>query len=135
MRAEGLNGKFDYMRGFSTTIIGEKGMIEVLGEGGYNLLWEGQQQHLVLHQEGGETRCFRFDEGGDDVWQSEICYYSQGHVNQVHHLIDCIMQDRQPRFTGEDGVHNVQCTLATIRSAREGRPVRIDEIDPDYTAY
>jgi predicted dehydrogenase len=135
MRAERLNGKYDYMRGFSTTIIGEKGAIEVLGEGGHNLLWEGQQQHLVLHQEGRETRYFRFDEGGDDVWQSDICYYSQGHVNQVHHLIDCILQDRQPRSAGEDGVHTVQCTLATIRSAREGRPVRIDEIDLDYTAY
>ena len=135
MRAERLNGKYDYMRGFSTTIIGETGMIEVLGEGGHNLLWDGQQEHLVLHREGGETRCFRFDEGGDDVWQSDICYYSRGHVNQVHHFIDCIMQDRAPRFAGEDGVHTVRCTLAAIRSAREGRPVRVNEIEPDYTAY
>jgi hypothetical protein len=29
----------------------------------------------------------------------------------------------------------VRCTLAAIRSAREARPVRVDEIDPDYTAY
>lgn len=135
MRAERLNGKYDFMRGFSTTIVGETGMIEVLGEGGHNLLWEGQQQHLVLHREGRAARCFRFDEEGDDVWQSDICYYSRGHVNQVHHFIDCILQDRTPRFAGEDGVHTVRCTLATIRSAREGRPVRVDEIDSDYTAY
>jgi len=135
MRAERLNGKYDYMRGFCTTVIGDKGMIEVLGEGGHNLLWEGRQEHLLLHREGKETLCFRFDEGGDDVWQSDICYYSQGHINQVHHLIDCILQDTQPRYGGEDGVHAVQCTLATIRSAREGRPVRIAEIEPDYTAY
>lgn len=135
MRAERLNGKYDYMHGFSTTIIGEKGMIEVLGEGGHNLLWEGQQQHLLLHREGKETLCFRFDEGGDDVWQSDICYYSQGHINQVHHLIDSILQDTQPRYTGEDGVHTVQCTLATIRSAREGRPVKVAEIELEYTAY
>ncbi len=135
MRAERLNGKYDYMRGFSTTIIGEKGMIEVLGEGGHNLLWEGQQQHLLLHREGKETRCFRFDEGGDDVWQSDICYYSQGHINQVHHLIDSVLEDTQPRYTGEDGVHAVQCTLATIRSARESCPVKIDEIVPEYTVY
>lgn len=135
MRAERLNGKYDYMRGFCTTVIGDRGMIEVLGEGGHNLLWEGRQQHLLLHREGKETLCFRFDEGGDDVWQSDICYYSQGHINQVHHLIDCILQDTPPRYTGEDGVHAVQCTLATIRSAREGRPVRIDEIGADYTAY
>ena len=87
MRAERLNGKYDYMRVFSTTVIGEKGMIEVLGEGGHNLLWEGCQQHLVLHRKGRRTLCFRFDEGGDDIWESDISYYSQGHANQVHHLI------------------------------------------------
>ena len=135
MRAERLNGKYDYMNGVSTTIVGETGLIEVLGEGGGNLMWEGRQQHLVLHREGKDTRCFRFDEGGDRVWQSEISYYSQGHVNQVHHLIDCVLGDVEPRYTGEDGVHAVRCTLAAIRSAREGRPVRVEEIEPEYTAY
>ena len=135
MRAERLNGKYDYMRGFSTAIIGERGMIEVLGEGGHNLIWEGRQQHLVLHREGRETVCFRFDEGGDDVWESDICYYSQGHSNQVHHLLDCMLQDKKPRYTGEDGVHAVQCTLATIRSAREGRPICLEEVGPEYRAY
>ena len=135
MRAERLNGKFDYMNGFSTTIIGESGLIEVLGEGGGNLLWDGGQQHLVLHRDGKETRCFRFEEGGDDVWRSEISYYSQGHVNQVHHFIDCIFEDSEPRYGGEEGVRAVRCTLATIQSAREERPIRVDELDADYTAY
>lgn len=135
MRAERLNGKYDFMRGFSTSIIGEQGMIEVLGEGGHNLLWEGKQQHLILHREGREPVCFRFEEGGDDVWDSEICYYSQGHIAQVHHLLDCVVEDGEPRYSGEDGVHAVQCTLAAIRSAREGRPVRLDEIEDEYTAY
>ena len=135
MRSERLNGKYDMMRGFSTVICGEKGMIEVLGEGGHNLFWEGQQQHLILHREGRDPVCWRFDEGGDDVWQSDICYYSQGHINQVHHLIECILKDQEPRYTGEDGVHAVQCTLAAIRSARENRPVAVSEIGADYTAY
>ncbi len=135
MRAEHLNGKYDYMRGFSTTIMGETGAIEVLGEGGHNLLWEGRQQHLILHREQKEPVFFRFDEGGDDVWQSDVCYYSQGHINQVHHFIDCVINDQQPRYTGEDGVHAVHCTLATILSAREGRPVRISDVPPDFTAY
>ena len=135
MRAERLNGKYDYMRGFSTTICGQRGMIEVLGEGGHNLLWEGQQQHLILHREGQDARCWRFDEGGDDVWQSDISYYGQGHIYQVHHLIDCILNEQEPRYTGEAGIHAVQCTLAAIRSVREMRPVQVEEIDPAYTAY
>ncbi|MEW6755392.1 MAG: Gfo/Idh/MocA family oxidoreductase [Candidatus Latescibacterota bacterium] len=135
VRAERLNGKYDYMRGFSTSIMGETGMIEVLGEGGHNLLWEGRQVHLVLHRQGQESLPLRFEEGGDDVWESEICYYSQGHVHQVHHLLDCVLEGRRPRYGGEDGVRAVRATLAAIRSAREGRPVRLDEIEDDYTAY
>jgi predicted dehydrogenase len=135
MRAERLNNKYDYMRGFSTIICGERGMIEVLGEGGHNLIWNGEQQHLVLHREGKESVSFRFNEGGDDLWESEISYYSQGHIAQVHHLIESILQEAEPRYTGEDGVHAVRCTLATIASARQGRPVRVNEIGEDYTAY
>ena len=135
MRAEPLNGKFDYMRGFSTTIIGENGAIEVLGEGGHGLLCDGEQQHLVLHRAGKETLAFRFDEGQDDIWQSGISYYSQGHINQVHHFVDSILNDTQPRYGGPDGAHAVQCTLAAIRSAQESRPVRLHEIDQGYAAY
>ena len=131
---ERLNGKYDFVRGFSTTIIGETGVIEVLGEGGNNLFWKGQPQHLILHRENRDTVCFRFDEGGDDIWQSDICYYSQGHINQVHHFIDCILDNQTPRYRGEDGVHAVQCTLAAIRSAKKGRPVKVGEIGPSYYA-
>lgn len=134
VRAEPLNGKFDFMRGFSTTVIGETGMIEVLGEGGHNLLWEGEQQHLILHREGAIPECFRFDEGGDDIWQSDISYYSQGHVHQVHHFVACALSGMAPRYGGEDGVRAVQCTLAAIKSAREDRPIRVAEVGPDYSA-
>ena len=135
MRAEPLNGKYDFMHGFSTTVVGETGMIEVLGEGGHNLLWNGSQQHLILHRQGRETACFRFDEGGDQVWASDISYYGQGHINQVHHLIDAILHDRPVRYGGADGVRAVRCTLAAIRSAQEGRPVPVAEVDETFTAY
>ena len=135
MRADPLNGKYDFMHGLSTTVVGETGMIEVLGEGGHNLLWEGKQQHLILHRGGQEAVCFRFDESADRVWDSEISYYGQGHVNQIHDLLEAILHDRRPRYGGEDGVRAVRCTLAVIRSAEEGRPVRVAEVDESFTAY
>lgn len=134
-RAERLNGKYDYMHGFSTSVIGTSGMIEVLGEGGHNLLWNGEQAHLLLHRDGKETLRFRFDEGGDDVWASEISYYGQGHINQVHHLVDSILMDKPVRYDGSDGVDAVRCTLAAIMSAQEGRPVHVHEIAESFTAY
>ena len=135
MCAEPATNKFDAIHGVSTQIIGEKGMIEVLGEGGHNLIWEGKQQHLILHREGKETQCFCFDEGGDDIWNSDISYYGQGHINQVHHLINSIVNDTDPLYNGREGIHAVRCTLAAIRSADEGHPVLLKDIEDTYTAY
>ncbi len=135
MRAERLNGKFDPMRGFSTAIIGSDGMIEVLGEGGGGLFWQGKAQHLLLHREGRETRAFRFEEGGDDLWRSEINYYSRGHINQVHHFLGALAAGRHPRYGAADGLRAVRCTLAAIRSAQLGQPVRVDAVAADYTAF
>ncbi len=134
-RAERLNGKYDHMKGFSASIFGESGMIEVLGEGGNNLLWEGEQVHLVLHRSGKRSLSFRFDEEKDAVWDSEISYYGQGHINQVQHFVDAVLNGTNPRYGAEDGLRSVRCTLAAIRSAREGRPVRVEEIGPEYKAY
>ena len=69
------------------------------------------------------------------MWDSEISYYGQGHVNQVHHLLEAIIDDRPLRYGGEDGVRAVRSTLATICSAEQGRPVRVDEVDQNFTAY
>lgn len=135
MRAERLNGRFDFMRGFSTAIIGERGMIEVLGEGGGNLFWDGAPRHLVLHREGKDAECFRFEEGGDDVWESEISYYSGGHARQVRHFVDCLRTGASPRYGGEDGLRAVRCTLAAIMSAEESRPIRVAEVPTEYRAF
>jgi predicted dehydrogenase len=135
MRAERLNGKFDFRLGFSTVIIGERGMIEVLGEGGGNLFWQGEEQHLILHREGRDTRCWRFEEEGDEVWKSEISYYSRGHINQIHYFTDCVVTGQSPRYSGEKGVQAVRCTLAAIRSAQTGVPVKIRDISESFSAY
>ena len=134
-RAERLNGKYDARRGFSTCIHGDEGMIEVLGEGGGGLSWRGEERHLLLHREGAPTRAFRFDEGGDDVWDSEIAYYSRGHANRVCDVVDAILEGRAPRYGGADGVRAVRCALAAIRSAETGLPVAVASVPADYTAF
>ncbi len=133
-RAERLNGRYDYMRGFSTTIVGERGMIEVLGEGGGGLTFNGKPWHLVLHRDAKETLTFRFEEGDDDVWQSDVCYYSQGHVNQIRSFVDSILSGSPPRYRGEDGARAVRCALATILSARERLPVKVTAVPKELSA-
>ena len=128
MRAETLNGKFDPMYGFSLSVIGDQGMIEVLGEGGRGLQWMGESTHLVLHRKDKETQTFRFDEGSDDIWQSEVSYYSKAHQNQINEFIDALISGCKPSYTGEDGKRDVQTTMAAICSAKEGLPVRVEEV-------
>lgn len=135
MRAEKLTQTYDHRLGFSSIIIGTKGMIEVLGEGGGNLYHDSKPVHLILYKEGEIPKTFRFDEGGDRVWDSEISYYDQAHINQVTHFIDCVLNKKKTRYGGEDGTREVKATLAAIKSVIEDRPVRVDEIADDYTAY
>jgi predicted dehydrogenase len=127
MRAEPLNGKYDPMYGFSVSVSGDEGMIEVLGEGGRGLQWLGKDAHLVLHRKGKETLALRFDEGGDDIWQSEVSYYSRAHRNQIREFVAALTSGNAPRYTGVDGRRAVQTTMAAICSAREGVAVDVAE--------
>ena len=132
MRAERLNGKYDYMTGFSVTVIGEKGLIELLGEGGGGLQWDGQPVHLVLHRDGKDPETFRFDdEGADDVWQSEVSYYSRAHVHRIYELVDSLTSGRVSRYTGRDGLRDLRVAIGSICSAREGVPVVVQEVTDD----
>jgi len=103
-------------------------MIEVLGEGGKGLHWQGKDVHLILHRRDRETVTFRLDEGGDDIWQSEVSYYSKAHLNQIHEFVDALISGKTPRYTGIDGKRDVRTTMAAICSAKEGVPVKVAEM-------
>lgn len=128
MRAEEMNGKYDYMTGFSITVIGETGMIELQGEGAKGLKYDGQDVHLILRKKDGTVQTMRFEEGGDDIWESEMSYYSHAHINLIHRMVDNILKGGKSPYTGEDGVHDVKTTLAAICSAKEKMPVKVEEV-------
>lgn len=128
MRAEEINGKYDYMTGFSITVIGETGMIEVLGEGAGGLQYNGEEVHLILRKKDGTVQTMRFEEGGDDIWESEMSYYSHAHMNLIHRMVDSLLEGKEVPYSGEQGVHDVKTTLAAICSAKEGVPVEVDEV-------
>lgn len=131
MRAEYLNGKYDPYTGFSVMVIGDKGMIEVLGEGGKGLECDGKAAHLVLYKQNGEKESFRFDEGGDEIWDSEVSYYSRAHRNQIFEFIDALIAGKESRYSGEAGLRAVQTTMAAICSAKEDIPVKVQEVSDE----
>lgn len=54
--------------------------------------------------------------------------YPETYVNEVREFIDCVLHDRPPSVTGQDGKLAVLMGYAAERSRRENRPVRLSEI-------
>lgn len=134
-RAEYLNGKFDRYTGFSVMILGDEGMIEVLGEGGRGIKYKGEDAHLVLYRKDGTSQSFCFNEGGDEIWDSDVSYYSRAHRNQIFEFIDGLISGEGTRYSGRDGLYAVQTTMAAICSAKEDRAVKVSEVsDTRYSA-
>jgi predicted dehydrogenase/GrpB-like predicted nucleotidyltransferase (UPF0157 family) len=137
-RAERLNGGYDFMTGLSATVIGDKGAIEFLGEGGGGLRCDGRPVHLVLHRNGHGPETFRFDdEGQDDIWESEVSYYSSAHVRRMHEFVGSLVEGRPSRYSGRDGLRDLRAAIASICSAREGLPVQVarphnDQSGPEH---
>jgi len=132
-RADEMTGAFDHL-GFRTEIFGTKGMIRVLGEGAGPRTAGARPAPLVLRKE-GSTSYLDIDEGEDWWWDSVVNYYDRAHRNEIDHFIDCVSHDRTPRYVGEDGRKDLQCTLAAIRSAMEERPIDPGTVPLDWTAY
>jgi len=127
-------GKFDQPGGFSTTISGTEGSIEVLGEGGGPGISGVKPCPLVLHRE-DKTEHYRIEEGQDLVWISQVNYYNKAHRNEIHHFVDCLIKGKKPRYSGEDGETDLRLTLTAIKSAIEGRPLDPNLLPDDWTAY
>ena len=120
--------------GFRTEVFGERGMIRVFGEGGGAPAGRPQPAPVSLIADSTE-RTFDPDDGEDRAWLSNVNYYDRAHANALQHFVDSIGSGRPPRYGGKDGAADISATLASIKSAIEGTPVRVADLPPDWTAY
>ncbi len=127
-------GKFDQPGGFSTTVSGTEASIEVLGEGAGPAISGTKPCPLVLYGN-GETRYYRIDEGDDLIWVSQVNYYDRAHRNVVHHFVECLAEDKKPRYSGEEGKTDLRLTLTAIKSAMEEKPLEPNSLPEAWTAY
>jgi predicted dehydrogenase len=68
--------------------------------------------------EGGEP-------GTASSWQTEhIASFEEAFKRELLELHACIVEDREPRTPGEDGLRDVALCRAIARCSAEGRPVR-----------
>jgi len=127
-------GKFDQPGGFSTTVSGTGASIEVLGEGAGSAISGIKPCPLVLYEE-GKTHYYRIDEGDDLIWVSQVNYYNKAHRNVVHHFIECLAEDKRPRYSGEEGKIDLRLTLTAIKSAIEEKPLEPNSLPENWIAY
>jgi predicted dehydrogenase len=90
----------------SYRIAGTDGDLRV--EPGYEYV-DAIVHHLTIDE---ETKTKKFKKG--DQFAPELRYFS-----------DCILQDREPEPSGEEGFCDVRVVEAILESARDGRPVRL----------
>ena len=120
--------------GFRTEVFGERGMIRVFGEGGGAPAGREQPQPVTLIA-GPNIRTFDPDDGEDRAWLSNVNYYDRAHANALQHFTDSVLDSTAPRYGGGDGAADIAATLASIKSAIDGAPVRVADLPLDWTAY
>jgi predicted dehydrogenase len=50
-------------------------------------------------------------------------------AQEIDHMADCVLGDRQPRTPGEEGVQDHKLMEAIYRSARSGQPVKLERVE------
>jgi len=78
----------------------------------------GEPPVILYNAEEGKRITF---EDINDDWGDSL-------VNAVHHFIDCVINDKEPKTTAEDGIKCAQVAYAIHESAREGKAVRVGTV-------
>jgi len=72
---------------------------------------------LIMYRD-GETHCF------NDI----PAEWEHGFIRCGQHFIDCVLEDKQPTLSGEEGLRVVQLGRAVYKSAEEGKEIVPDSI-------
>jgi len=91
--------------------------VEVLGTEGVMLIGELKYQAVVVckKETGVYTSTF-------PSWRDR---FREAYLEEDRHFIDCIINDKEPIASGEDGKAALEAVLAATKSIKEGRPVTL----------
>jgi predicted dehydrogenase len=66
------------------------------------------------------------NQGGDDARAELVIPEQNQFALEIDHMADCVINDRRPYTPGEEGLQDHRIMEALYRSARTGRPVRLE---------
>nr|MDO8098182.1 Gfo/Idh/MocA family oxidoreductase [Candidatus Njordarchaeota archaeon] len=107
----------------SSRFYGDDERLEITGEKGYIFVTRctGQlldQPPLILYKADGKAINYHNIE----------CEWDASFRDSGRHFINCIIEDKQPLLSGEQGKKVLRMGLAALESARMGKPVKVDSI-------
>ena len=47
---------------------------------------------------------------------------------ELNSFLSCIINDEEPKITGEDGIHALKVVLAAMKSAKSKDPINMNEV-------
>lgn len=77
-------------------------------------------------QHGVEYITVEHGAGGEAV-KSWRTLFKGAYLAEMEHFVDCVLDDRQPRATGEDGLKAAAVVTAVNESIRTGKPVSLQQ--------
>lgn len=111
------NGSLGLIDGGCPVKYGYDARVEVLGTEGVMLIGELRYQSVIIckKETGVYTSTF-------SSWRDR---FREAYLEEDRHFINCIINDKTPLASGEDGRAALEAVLAATKSIKEGRPVTL----------
>ena len=114
------NGALATVDGSRKAVYGYDQRGEVFGSKGCATTQNDTASNVVLSNVDGVT-------GEKPLWFF-LERYMGSYQAEVREFIECILKGEQPKVGIQDGLDSIKLAIACLKSMRENRPVRIDEI-------
>ena len=109
------NGTLGSIDGSCPVGYGYDARMEILGTEGVIMIGglDGKAVTVCTKEKGVVTSAFR-------SWRNR---FRDAYVSEIRHFIKCVLEDKEPAVTGEDGKKAVEVVLAATKSILTGEPV------------
>jgi predicted dehydrogenase len=105
-----------------------EGGVKMERGGGFAIYRGMKEYHPIVEQ------VRHFGRMGDDTDLAQSPFTPTGHVGEIEHFIDCVVNDKEPETGGEDGRYALECAWAAITSFQTNEPVTLPLKKP-YPRY
>lgn len=111
------NGGLGLLDGSCPVDYGYDARMEILGTAGVILVGELRDVAVTTCTKGTGVVASTFPS-----WRNR---FREAYIAEARHFVECILQDREPLVTGQDGKKAIEVVLAANESIRSGRPISL----------